>query len=46
MKHYTPWIGDYRDPSCPYDDSFTPEDEEALWEEEVDRWIDERLESR
>lgn len=44
MKNYTPWIGDYRDPSCPYDDDYTQEDEESLWEEEVDRWIDERLE--
>lgn len=35
---------DPRDPSCPYDDSFTPEDEEALWEEEIDRRIDQRLE--
>ena len=35
---------DYRDPACPYDDDFTPEDEEALWEYEIDKEIDERLE--
>ena len=36
-------IYDYRDPECPYDEDFTPEDEESLLEEEVDREIDERL---
>ena len=37
---------DPRDPAYPYDEDFTPEDEDALWEEAVDREIDERLERR
>lgn len=44
MYSYSPWVGDYGDPACPYDDDFTPEDEEAAYEAYVDRCIDERLE--
>ena len=42
--HYHPWHGDPRDPECPYDDDFTPEDEEDAYWREVDRRIDERME--
>lgn len=43
INRHTP-IYDPRDPECPYDDDFTEEDEEELWEREVDTEIDERLE--
>lgn len=44
--HYDPWIGDPRDPACPYDDDYTPEDEEAAYESYIDSRIDEMIESR
>lgn len=34
-------IYDYNDPECP---DFDPEEDEELWEQEVDKDIDERLE--
>lgn len=44
MISYSPFIGDFHDPACPYGEDFTLEDEEALYDEYVDRCIDERLE--
>ena len=51
IGHHTALYGpcdttDPRDPACPYDEDFTPEDEESLWEREVDMEIDRRLEER
>ncbi len=46
MIDYSPFIGDPRDPACPYDEDFTLEDEEALYDEYVDSCIDARLEER
>ena len=37
-------IYDPRDPKYPYDDDFTEEDDELLWESEVEKEIDERIE--
>ena len=44
MYSYAPWVGDYRDPACPYDEDWTQEDEEAAYDDYVDRCVDERLE--
>lgn len=49
IGHHTALYGpcdttDPRDPACPYDEDFTPEDEEELWEREVDREIDRSME--
>lgn len=51
IGHHTALYGpgdttDTRDPACPYDEDFTQEDEEELWEREVDRDIDMRMEER
>lgn len=45
-QRYNPWIGDPRDPACPYDDDFTEEVDEDLYDMEVDKYIDERLMER
>lgn len=43
---FNPWIGDPRDPACPYDEDFTPEDEEDAYDRYIDEKIDMMIEER
>ena len=46
MQKFNLWIGDPRDPECPYDEDFDLEAYEDAYDRYVDDLIDQRMEER